>query len=481
METKKVKADRVFVKHFEEHPVTLAEYSDGEVHFVWADLAAVMGIDSSVPIECREHTRRALYDGHCGLSFSVNTMPTEFALQEVWRRGSAMPQLRDRLQKWIWSVGWGFPDTGGKQTPIQRFGGRALVRKVMSTGRPVDLPEFRGTWSKNWAPMNDAVSPLQGEAATCLQMFNGWQVRTVKKDGETCFVVRDILLAVGYVNITCIARYTRHCCRELFAKIDGEGGERWMVVISREDVVRLLGRLTRPTDEFRDWLDQYYPEKAPKSIRAGGSQLRPVCVPWSPIQSARTPVVPAEGGSEVGGGGGAFPERLANNHADTADIVSAVEPAPGLIAFGFEGHQVRTVTRDGKPYFVAKDVAECLGYPRPRDAVRYHCKASEITSLHTPGGEQKLTIIPESDVFRLINGSTLPAAERFKDWVNEEVLPSIRKTGRYVVPQAGPETAGRLKALSERFAEGMTAMARTCDRLTEENLWLKQELQELRP
>ena len=80
-------------------------------------------------------------------------------------------------------------------------------------------------------------------------------------------------------------------------------------------------------------------------------------------------------------------------------------------------------------YFVAKDVAECLGYTNPRDAIKRHCRVSSLSRLTTTGGVKQVTIIPESDVFRLINGSTLPAAERFKDWVNEEVLPSIRKTG----------------------------------------------------
>ncbi len=65
-----------------------------------------------------------------------------------------------------------------------------------------------------------------------------------------------------------------------------------------------------------------------------------------------------------------------------------------------------------------------------------HCKRQAQSAFLTSSGEQQLTIIPESDVYRLINGSTLPAAERFKDWVNEEVLPSIRKTGAYIVSGA---------------------------------------------
>lgn len=99
--------------------------------------------------------------------------------------------------------------------------------------------------------------------------------------------------------------------------------------------------------------------------------------------------------------------------------------------------QVRTTEINGRPYFVANDVAIALGYKRPADAITQHCKGSVKHRHHTTGGIQELKFIPESDIYRLIIKSKLPSAERFEAWVMEEVLPSIRKTGGYI---AGQET-----------------------------------------
>lgn len=102
-----------------------------------------------------------------------------------------------------------------------------------------------------------------------------------------------------------------------------------------------------------------------------------------------------------------------------------------LIPFNFDGFGVRVIEQDGEPWFVAKDVAEVLGYSRPRDAISQHCKGGRKTPLPSAGGMQDMTIIPERDVYRLIMRSKLPSAERFEEWVVGEVLPSIRKTGGY--------------------------------------------------
>lgn len=94
--------------------------------------------------------------------------------------------------------------------------------------------------------------------------------------------------------------------------------------------------------------------------------------------------------------------------------------------------QVRTVVYNGKPYFVAIDVAKALGYSNPYDAVSRHCKGVVKHEVLTNGGKQKVNIIPEGDMYRLITHSELPSAERFESWVFDEVLPSIRQTGGYI-------------------------------------------------
>ena len=66
---------------------------------------------------------------------------------------------------------------------------------------------------------------------------------------------------------------------------------------------------------------------------------------------------------------------------------------------------IRTVEIDGKPYFVANDVAKSLGYKRPADAVTAHCKGSVKHRYLTEGGEQEVKVIPEGDVYRLISRS----------------------------------------------------------------------------
>lgn len=103
-----------------------------------------------------------------------------------------------------------------------------------------------------------------------------------------------------------------------------------------------------------------------------------------------------------------------------------------VIPFKFKNTDVRVITDEqGEPWFVAKDVAELLGYKRTADAIRTHCKG--VGEIQTPinGVTQNVKIIPERDVYRLIMRSKLPAAEAFEEWVVGEVLPSIRKTGGY--------------------------------------------------
>lgn len=94
---------------------------------------------------------------------------------------------------------------------------------------------------------------------------------------------------------------------------------------------------------------------------------------------------------------------------------------------------VRTVENNGKTYFVANDIAKALGYIETAKAIRTHCKG--VSEMDTPsnGGIQRMKIIPEGDVYRLVIKSQLPSAERFESWVFDEVLPSIRKHGMYAV------------------------------------------------
>lgn len=104
---------------------------------------------------------------------------------------------------------------------------------------------------------------------------------------------------------------------------------------------------------------------------------------------------------------------------------------------------VRVVEHEGEPWFVASDVAKALGYERPNDAVNAHCKKlNKFSYGKSPQGAMPYNIIPESDVYRLVMRSNLPGAVEFQDWVVEEILPSIRKTGGYMAakPDDTPES-----------------------------------------
>lgn len=94
--------------------------------------------------------------------------------------------------------------------------------------------------------------------------------------------------------------------------------------------------------------------------------------------------------------------------------------------------QVRTIYIKDKIYFVAKDVAVALGYAKPRNAINQHCKGALKWGILTKGGKQEMSIIPEGDVYRLIIRSKLESAQKFEEWVFDEVLPQIRKTGGYI-------------------------------------------------
>lgn len=94
-----------------------------------------------------------------------------------------------------------------------------------------------------------------------------------------------------------------------------------------------------------------------------------------------------------------------------------------------------------EPYFVGKDVAECLGYSDTKSAISDHVdiedkqiiQKGQITTLEIPN--RGLTIINESGLYSLVLSSKLPQAKDFKRWVTSEVLPSIRKNGTYMTDE----------------------------------------------
>lgn len=110
---------------------------------------------------------------------------------------------------------------------------------------------------------------------------------------------------------------------------------------------------------------------------------------------------------------------------------------------------IRTVTIDGEPWFVGKDIAEALGYSNASKAVMNHvddedkqflmCDIADSQNGNVLTGQSKTAIINESGLYSLILSSKLPNAKKFKRWVTSEVLPAIRKTGHYEAQGYAPK------------------------------------------
>ena len=99
-----------------------------------------------------------------------------------------------------------------------------------------------------------------------------------------------------------------------------------------------------------------------------------------------------------------------------------------ITIFNHLGNDIRVMTEDGEPWFIASDVAGILGYRMASDMTRRLDPDEKGTrSVRTPGGIQEVSVINESGLYSAILGSKIEGAKAFRRWVFEEVLPSIRK------------------------------------------------------
>ena len=130
--------------------------------------------------------------------------------------------------------------------------------------------------------------------------------------------------------------------------------------------------------------------------------------------------------------------------------------------FAFEGRQVRIITDEhGIPWFVAADVCAALGVGNSRQAfTRLDDDERGVISSDTLGGKQSMAAVNEPGLYSLILSSRKPEAKRFKRWVTHEVLPAIRRTGRYAPQQHASLLMGvHVVANSPRHARWLWAQA----------------------
>ena len=99
--------------------------------------------------------------------------------------------------------------------------------------------------------------------------------------------------------------------------------------------------------------------------------------------------------------------------------------------FNFQSHEVRTVTRNGEVWFVAVDVCNALGYQNTSKAIGDHLDDDERANESLGLAGSPVNIINESGLYALVLRSRKPEARKFAKWVTSEVLPTIRKTGKY--------------------------------------------------
>ena len=112
-----------------------------------------------------------------------------------------------------------------------------------------------------------------------------------------------------------------------------------------------------------------------------------------------------------------------------------------LQIFNYEANEIRTVLKDGEPWFVARDVCNVLEVGNTTDAVA-RLEEDEFDSIEVTdslGRKQRTLIVSESGLYSLILGSRKPEAKAFKRWITHEVIPAIRKTGAYSAPMSSLE------------------------------------------
>lgn len=230
------------------------------------------------------------------------------------------------------------------------------------------------------------------------------QLRILGRDGSCWLVLADVPALLGYVGSSDVpdfrAEYVDFYRPE---ELDAVGlGSPGIQIIPFGYFCELVFGCQKPGSRWiKDWvIESVVPEISAMSVK-------------SPTRESQPLVISEESGNTRENGVMVFKNG----------------------AFG----SVRSIIKDSEPWFVARDVAIALGYANPQEAVLDHCNYAKIfkgsESLLFTDSPRGINIIPESDVYALIFRSNLPAADKFRRWVCEEVLPSIRKTGKYAVKQ----------------------------------------------
>lgn len=123
---------------------------------------------------------------------------------------------------------------------------------------------------------------------------------------------------------------------------------------------------------------------------------------------------------------------------------------------------IRVLVENGKPLACGFDVAKALGYTKPRNAIEMHCRCAlkrGVPHPQSPSKQIEMTFIPEGDIYRLIVHSKLPSAEQFEHWLFDEMLPTLSRTGNYVIKTNENDIVGLLRKTADIIEDQRSKLA----------------------
>lgn len=291
---------------------------------------------------------------------------------------------------------------------------------------------------------------------------NGATVRAMYEEGDYWMVARDVTYALGYKSLSNpITLNVPDSCKAV-ANVPTYKGKHTLITINEAGLKHLLNSCTQPgRAAFWHWFDTRLKPALRGDYSNGG--LAPVA--FSRRNERHAPVLIEHVEPSVP----SVPEQV-----KPAGAVKPSTQEPLTVFSSPEFGSVRTLVRDGEPWFVGKDVAEKLGYSNTRDAIINHVYAEDkakddgVAIRDAIGRSQIPVIINESGLYSLVLSSKLPAARAFKRWITHEVIPAIRKTGKY--QQANVPAVARIPEIapsSLEYVQAATELVKAKQRLAD--------------
>ena len=277
---------------------------------------------------------------------------------------------------------------------------------------------------------------------------NGATVRAMYEEGDYWMVARDVTYALGYKSLSNpITLNVPDSCKAV-ASVPTYKGKHTLITINEAGLKHLLNSCTQPgRAAFWHWFDTLLKPALRGDYSNGG--LAPVA--FSRRNERHKPVLVETVEPNVP----SVPEQVEPSTQEPLTVFSSPE-------FG----SVRTLVRDGEPWFVAVDVCKAMDVKNSRDAI-VRLDSDEkmtvgLTDSHSGrrGGAQSITIVNEPGMYTLVLGSRKPEAKTFKRWITHEVIPAIRKTGKYQqadVPAVAEPAVARIPEIAPSSLEHVQA------------------------